>query len=283
MNRVWDLVKIVLAVILFGIGTLFIGTGIYGLSDSVGTGIAIIVMGLLAFIYPVMKIIRYVSERRESGKKWIALPAVAVSIPLMFSTCAGLVSGTKKTEETTSTQVTVYEEKQLDPSEESTSVSETPATAPTESETEVTAKETSEITSETTETTVVSSKETTVETTVSKETTAETTEAPSTTTTEEKHSEETEAPSETSEAIETEAETEAPPVVVDEPDSPAGRETVEVKSEEQDYILNTSKMKFHEPDCPSVKQMSEKNKEKRHCSREELINEGYDPCGRCHP
>ena len=283
MNRVWDLVKIVLAVILFGIGTLFIGTGIYGLSDSVGTGIAIIVMGLLAFIYPVMKIISYVSERRGNGKKWIALPAVAVSIPLMFSTCAGLVSGTKKTEETTSTQVTVYEEKQLDPSEESTSVSETPTTVPTESENEVTTKETSEITSETTEATVSSSKETTVETTVPKDTTVETTEAPSTTTTEERVAEETEVPSETSEAIETEAETEAPPVVVEEPEATPAETASKETSEERKYIVNTNTGVFHYPSCSSVSRMSAKNKEERYCSREELEEAGYKSCGICHP
>lgn len=237
------------------------------------------VLGLIAFIYPVMRIIRYVSDNRGNGKKWIALPAVAVSIPLLFSTCTGLMGGTKKTEETTASHVSVVasEEKQLEPSEESSSATEASTTVPTESTTEVTTEETSEVLSDSTETT-----------TTSKETTAETSATISTTTTEERAeetevSDETPAVTETEVETETETETEAPPVVVDEPDSTTARETIEVKSEERDYILNTSKMKFHVPSCSSVKQMSEKNKEERHCSREELINEGYGPCGNCHP
>lgn len=49
------------------------------------------------------------------------------------------------------------------------------------------------------------------------------------------------------------------------------------------YILNTSTHKFHYPSCSSVKQMSEKNKEEVTCTRDELIEQGYDPCGRCDP
>lgn len=49
------------------------------------------------------------------------------------------------------------------------------------------------------------------------------------------------------------------------------------------YICNTNTKKFHYPDCKSVKQMKEKNKLERSCTREELINEGYDPCGNCNP
>ena len=49
------------------------------------------------------------------------------------------------------------------------------------------------------------------------------------------------------------------------------------------YICNTNTKKFHYPDCKSVKQMKEKNKLERSCTREELISEGYDPCGNCNP
>lgn len=49
------------------------------------------------------------------------------------------------------------------------------------------------------------------------------------------------------------------------------------------YILNTNTMKFHLPDCSSAEDIAEGNKEESSRSREELINEGYDPCGRCKP
>ena len=50
-----------------------------------------------------------------------------------------------------------------------------------------------------------------------------------------------------------------------------------------EYVLNISSKKFHYPDCSVVDDMSEKNKEVSSKSREELINEGYSPCGYCDP
>lgn len=52
---------------------------------------------------------------------------------------------------------------------------------------------------------------------------------------------------------------------------------------EATYILNTNTMKFHDPDCSSVSQMSESNKVEYTGSREDLISEGYSPCGNCNP
>lgn len=49
------------------------------------------------------------------------------------------------------------------------------------------------------------------------------------------------------------------------------------------YVLNTHTKKFHFPDCPSIDQMSEKNKEFTDVSRDELIARGYTACGRCNP
>ena len=49
------------------------------------------------------------------------------------------------------------------------------------------------------------------------------------------------------------------------------------------YVLNTSKKKFHYPDCYSVKQMKDKNKKIEETTREALIERGYDPCGNCNP
>lgn len=69
------------------------------------------------------------------------------------------------------------------------------------------------------------------------------------------------------------------------------REDVQEKSasdakEEQTgarYILNTSSMKFHYPDCESVGKMADHNKEETDKTREELLQEGYSPCGNCRP
>lgn len=50
-----------------------------------------------------------------------------------------------------------------------------------------------------------------------------------------------------------------------------------------DYVLNIKSKKFHLPTCTGVAQMSEKNKEYYTGSREDLIAEGYSPCGNCNP
>lgn len=52
---------------------------------------------------------------------------------------------------------------------------------------------------------------------------------------------------------------------------------------EEYYVLNTNSMKIHRPDCDSVSDMSEKNKEITKKTRDELISEGYSPCGSCKP
>ena len=61
----------------------------------------------------------------------------------------------------------------------------------------------------------------------------------------------------------------------------------QLETETQDskvtYILNTNTKKFHYPDCSSVNDMKEKNKEAFTGSREELIEMGYSPCGKCNP
>ncbi len=62
-----------------------------------------------------------------------------------------------------------------------------------------------------------------------------------------------------------------------------GEETTTPTKEEKDYILNTSSKKFHDPDCSSVSKMSDKNKAEYHGYREDLIAEGYLPCGVCNP
>lgn len=49
------------------------------------------------------------------------------------------------------------------------------------------------------------------------------------------------------------------------------------------YIVNTNTGKFHYPSCSSVQDMSERNKLKVTVSRDELIKQGYSPCGNCEP
>lgn len=49
------------------------------------------------------------------------------------------------------------------------------------------------------------------------------------------------------------------------------------------YVLNTNTMKFHYPDCPSAGKISDKNRQDSNASREELLAEGYSPCGNCNP
>ena len=51
----------------------------------------------------------------------------------------------------------------------------------------------------------------------------------------------------------------------------------------QKYILNTNTKKFHYPTCSSVSQMSKKNKKAVTASRDEIIADGYSPCGNCKP
>lgn len=59
----------------------------------------------------------------------------------------------------------------------------------------------------------------------------------------------------------------------------AGQES----SEEITYVLNINSMKFHYPDCDSVNDMKEKNRQDVTLSREEIVELGYKPCQRCKP
>lgn len=52
---------------------------------------------------------------------------------------------------------------------------------------------------------------------------------------------------------------------------------------ESSYVLNTNTKKFHLPSCSSLDQMNESNKGEFTGKRDELIQQGYEPCKRCHP
>ena len=49
------------------------------------------------------------------------------------------------------------------------------------------------------------------------------------------------------------------------------------------YIANKNTKKFHYPTCSSVGQMKESNKKYLNCTRDQAMQQGYDPCGRCCP
>ena len=49
------------------------------------------------------------------------------------------------------------------------------------------------------------------------------------------------------------------------------------------YVLNTNTMRFHDPTCSSVEDIAPNNKEEYDGSRQALIDEGYESCGRCKP
>lgn len=49
------------------------------------------------------------------------------------------------------------------------------------------------------------------------------------------------------------------------------------------YVLNKKTKKFHLPDCEGIAQIREENREEYTGSRNELIRQGYKPCGGCKP
>lgn len=51
----------------------------------------------------------------------------------------------------------------------------------------------------------------------------------------------------------------------------------------ESYVLNTNTMKFHLPSCGSVGQMQEEHREDFLGEREDLLEKGYEPCGKCNP
>lgn len=53
--------------------------------------------------------------------------------------------------------------------------------------------------------------------------------------------------------------------------------------EEKEYILNTRTKKFHDPSCRSVDDIGKENRRKYTGGREQLLEEGYSPCGNCRP
>lgn len=53
--------------------------------------------------------------------------------------------------------------------------------------------------------------------------------------------------------------------------------------EDADYVLNINSSKFHYPSCPSVDLMNESNKRFFAGTRDEVLEQGFDPCQNCNP
>ena len=56
-----------------------------------------------------------------------------------------------------------------------------------------------------------------------------------------------------------------------------------VEEVEETFILNISSKKFHKEDCSGVKSMSDANKSTYNGERQDLIEDGFEPCGTCNP
>ena len=74
-----------------------------------------------------------------------------------------------------------------------------------------------------------------------------------------------------------------PGVLIDYQTGESTESDIGQNSEKQTWILNTSSKKFHTPDCSNAANISEKNWGEIQCTREELIYQGYEPCGICKP
>ena len=65
--------------------------------------------------------------------------------------------------------------------------------------------------------------------------------------------------------------------------SSSSKKNTSSSSATTEYILNMNTHKFHTLSCRSVKQMSNSNKSVYKGTRQDLINQGYDPCKICNP
>lgn len=71
-----------------------------------------------------------------------------------------------------------------------------------------------------------------------------------------------------------------PPVIAPDPEPEQEPDT---QPNGTDYVVNTNTGKFHYPSCASVKKMNESNKMFYTGTRDELVSQGYSPCGNCDP
>ena len=67
------------------------------------------------------------------------------------------------------------------------------------------------------------------------------------------------------------------------PPTEAEQEMTAEETEDVTYILNTRSLRFHLPDCSGAADIGEKNRQTYAGTREELLAQGYQPCGKCKP
>ena len=60
-------------------------------------------------------------------------------------------------------------------------------------------------------------------------------------------------------------------------------ETAASAGGETAYVLNTSSKKFHDPACSNAASISKGNRQEWTGVREDLVSQGYSPCGQCKP
>lgn len=87
----------------------------------------------------------------------------------------------------------------------------------------------------------------------------------------------TETPTETSPSEGTTSQTQATAA------EPSTQTTVTQDPQIKTYILNTNSRKFHLPGCSSANKIKASNRQEVEATREDLIAQGYEPCGKCNP
>lgn len=68
-----------------------------------------------------------------------------------------------------------------------------------------------------------------------------------------------------------------------EPESGKLLEERSTGSQKKSYVVNKNTKRFHLPECGFMEEMKEENKQYTETDREELLKQGYLPCGNCNP
>ncbi len=74
-----------------------------------------------------------------------------------------------------------------------------------------------------------------------------------------------------------------PGIVIDYATGESALAQEEAEAAKEHYILNTNGKKFHYTDCSSAASMKTENRQEYTGTRENLILQGYEPCGKCNP
>ena len=66
-------------------------------------------------------------------------------------------------------------------------------------------------------------------------------------------------------------------------DSQSAGDASQADSAQGTYVLNISSKKFHLPSCGGISDIKSSNRQDYTGPRQTLIDQGYQPCGRCKP